>query len=370
MFGRGEIINPRAVIETTMDRTLSPASRSADGDIEKIGRAAGALGTPVVIEKFVPGIMYQYYMRPARLTDYKKLLKNDSVFAAAFGTSNVRLCAVGEHIVLEVPGAESTVHTADILLCNEYLNTSGLKVAIGKRMDRGNVLADIEAMPHMLIAGTTGSGKSVFMHQLIISLLINHRRRDLQLYLIDPKMVEMQLYKPLKNCQVVTDTGSAIALLNGLCAEMDRRYQMLSASRCRDIDSYNATAWNPMIRKVVFIDELADLILTGKKAVEGSIVRLAQKARACGIHLVIATQRPDRTVVTGLIKTNIPVKACLSVNTSTDSRIVLDRSGGEKLVGKGDMLYLGAGMIEPIRCQSGFISEREIKNVVRALSRR
>lgn len=360
--------NPQAIIESTMSYTISPATRSCVGDVDKINLALQASGISVMIEKFVPGIMYQYYLKPHHIGSYEKLLKQQIPFSVAFGTPNIRLFLQGSYVVLEVPGVEnSTVHVADMLRCEEYYTAKGLKVAIGKQMNRINVLADIEKMPHMLIAGTTGSGKSVFMHQLIVSLLINHSPKELQLYLIDPKMVEMPLYSPLKNCHIVSETAKAITLLEELCKEMDQRYQLLSKSRCRDIDSYNAISWFPMSRKVVFIDELADLLLVSKKAVEKSIVRLAQKARACGIHLVIATQRPDRTVVTGLIKTNIPVKVCLSVNTSIDSRIVLDRSGGEKLVGKGDMLYLGADMIEPIRCQGGYISEQEIKNVVKAL---
>lgn len=373
MFGRmkAPTINPKAIIESTMTYTISPATRSASGDMDKINMALRASGIAVTVEKFVPGIMYQYYMRPHRMKDYEKLLKQYVPFSVAFGSQNIRLFLDGSFVVLEAPGApDSLVRVADILRNNEYITAHGLKVAIGKSMDYTSILADIEKMPHMLIAGTTGSGKSVFMHQLIVSLLINHSEKDLQLYLVDPKMVEMPLYEPLRNCHVVADTTGAIDLLNELCADMDCRYSVLSRSRCRDIDSYNAAARTPMSRKVVFIDELADLILTSKKAVEKAIVRLAQKARACGIHLVVATQRPDRTVVTGLIKTNIPVKVCLSVNTAIDSRIILDRSGGEKLTGKGDMLYLGDGMIEPIRCQGGYISEQEIKNVVRALSRR
>jgi S-DNA-T family DNA segregation ATPase FtsK/SpoIIIE len=373
MFGlrkNTQPINPASLIESTLTYTKKAATRSTARDLEKIQKAIEAVKIPVAIEKFVPGIMYQYYMRPAKLTDYKKLVKQTDIFRVAFGVSNVRLYIEGEYVVLEVPGANNTVHVADILRSDDYYRSAGLRVAIGKKTDGKNVLASIETMPHMLIAGTTGSGKSVMMHQLIVSLLINHTPDDLQLYLVDPKMVEMPLYEPLRNCNVVSTTDAAIELLDELCIEMDRRYEALSRSRCRDIDSYNSTARKPMSRKVVFIDELADLILTSKKKVEKSIVRLAQKARACGIHLVIATQRPDRTVVTGLIKTNIPVKACLSVNTDIDSRIVLDCGGAEKLVGKGDMLYLGEGMIEPIRCQGGYISEQEIKSVVSALSRR
>lgn len=369
LFRRNQRTQPtiQQLIEDNLSYTISPATRSTEGDIEKIAAAIEGAKTPVSIEKFVPGIMYQYYLKPQRLTDYQKLLRNQKLFEIAFGSPAVRLYLDSPYVVLEVPGAKNTVHVADILRNDEYYTSDGLTVAIGKKSDGENILANIEKMPHMLIAGTTGSGKSVLMHQLIVSLLMNHSKKDLQLYLVDPKMVEMPLYSPLSNCKVVSSAEGAIELLDELCIEMDRRYAQLGKARCRDIDSYNQTAKKPMSRKVVFIDELADLILQARKKVEKSIVRLAQKARACGIHLVIATQRPDRTVVTGLIKTNIPVKVCLSVNTDIDSRIVLDRGGAEKLRGKGDMLYLGDGMIEPVRAQGGYISETEIKNIVNAL---
>jgi S-DNA-T family DNA segregation ATPase FtsK/SpoIIIE len=373
MFGRKKTtIDPATLIESAMTYTTKPATRTVGNDKVNLNRALAAIGNVrVLIDDFVPGIKYMYYLKPYDLKDYDKLVKNVSIFQSAFGTDDIRLYKENGYVVLEVPGApNSTVHAADMLRNDEYYRSTGLTVAIGKKMNRENVLADISKMPHMLIAGTTGSGKSIMMHQIIVSLLINHSVDDLQLYLVDPKMVEMPLYESLRNCHVVSTTDAAIELLDELCIEMDRRYEALSRGCCRDIDSYNSTARKPMSRKVVFIDELADLILTSKKKVEKSIVRLAQKARACGIHLVIATQRPDRTVVTGLIKTNIPIKVCLKVNSGIDSRIVLDRVGAEKLVGKGDMLYLGEGMIEPIRCQGGYISEQEIKNVVSALSRR
>lgn len=355
-------------IVENMSYTNHFATRSADGDLKAIEKAIDEIKIPVTIEKFVPGpLRYMFFMRPSKLTDYDKIVKREKIFSIAFGTSDIRLYIDGEYVVLEVPGAKNTIRVADLLRNDEYKNSKGLKVAIGMRTDGSCELANIEKMPHMLIAGTTGSGKSVMMHQLICSLLINHNPKDLQLYLVDPKMVEMPLYSSLPNCHVVSTTEKAIELLNDMCIEMDRRYEMLNRWHCRDIDSYNEKATKPMSRKVIFIDELADLILTSKKAVENSIVRLAQKARACGIHLVIATQRPDRTVVTGLIKTNIPVKVCLSVNTGIDSMIVLGRQGGEKLTGKGDMLYLGEGMIEPVRCQGGYISETEIKNIVYSL---
>lgn len=350
-----------------MSYNVKRAKRPIGADIEAIKKVTEELNIPVTIEDSVQGLRYLYYIKPIKMSDYQKLIKAQPIFDIAFKTSDIRLYIEGEYVVLEVPGAKTEIHVADLLRNDEYKNATGLKVAIGMKSDGSTLLDDIADMPHMLIAGTTGSGKSVLIHQIICSLLINHNPSNLQLYLIDPKMVEMPLYSSLPNCKVVSTTEKAIKLLDELCTEMDVRYQTLNRYKCRDIESYNSKAKKPMKRKVVFIDELADLILTSKKAVESSIVRLAQKARACGIHLVVATQRPDRTVVTGLIKTNIPVKACLSVNTGIDSRIVLDRTGAENLTGKGDMLYLGSGMIEPARCQGGYISETEIKNIVFSL---
>jgi S-DNA-T family DNA segregation ATPase FtsK/SpoIIIE len=357
-----------SVIEQNMDYTTAYATRSNAVDYDKIRTVVESLRMDVACDKCVGGISYQYYLRPSKLTDYNRLVKSVKLFEVMFG-GNIRMYIDNGYVILEVPGAGNTIHVADIMRDVQYCNSTSLTVAIGKRMDFSNVMADVATMPHMLVAGTTGSGKSIFMHQLILSLLIRHPH-DLQLYLLDPKMVEFPVYSSLRSCNVVSTTQGAVELLSNLCGEMDRRYQLLSRGGHRDIDSYNSLHKNkPMGRIVVFIDELADLMLTARKNVEASIVRLAQKARACGIHLIIATQRPDRNIVTGLIKTNIPVKACLKVNSNVDSRIVLDRCGAERLVGKGDMLYLGEGMLEPLHVQTGYVSEREIRNVVHALGR-
>lgn len=214
----------------------------------------------------------------------------------------------------------------------------------------------------------TGSGKSIVLHNLILSLLMKKDPVQMHLYIIDPKATEFEYYKNLAACTVVSEVNGAVDLLKNLCIEMDRRYSVLAAAGCRDIDSYNQKfADSPMRRDIVFIDELSDLMSMGGKSVESYIVRIAQKARACGIHLVIATQYPVAKVVTGLIKANMPTKICLRVGTVTNSTVALDMAGGEKLMGHGDMLFLPNGSLSPVRLQGGFVSETAINNVVAGL---
>ncbi len=214
----------------------------------------------------------------------------------------------------------------------------------------------------------TGSGKSIVLHNLIISLLMKQAPDKMHLYLIDPKSTEFAFYRGLNMCTMLSDPQQANVLLNGLCEEMDRRYSILQANGCRDIDSFNTKfPAYPMRREIVVIDELSDLMYMSGKSVEASIVRIAQKARACGIHLIIATQYPVAKVVTGLIKANMPTKICLRVGTVTNSMVALDMPGGEKLMGHGDMLFLPNGSLSPSRLQGGFVTEDEINNIVWAL---
>lgn len=312
----------------------------------------------------------QYLLKPTEKTTYAKLLKLSREFKAAFDDNRIRLYQDGAHVVVEVPGDSATsLRLADVLMCDEYRNSNRLSVAIGKSIDGTNVIADIEKMPHMLVAGTTGSGKSVFLQGIILSLLMKHSPKDIDLYMVDPKMVEFSFYSPLPMCHVVTEVQDAIDLLSGLCDEMDNRYLMLASAGVRDIDGYNKVSVVPMKRTVVFIDELADLIMKSKKTVEDSIVRIAQKARACGIHLIIATQRPTVNVVTGLIKANIQTRVCFAVSSAIDSCVMLDKGGAEQLLGKGDMLYRSASGIHATRLQGGFVEDYEIRNVVFELSK-
>mgnify|MGYP002227546850 FL=1 len=256
----------------------------------------------------------------------------------------------------------------DMLIDNEFQSSDGFTMAIGMAVDGSKHYIDIAKACHILISGMTGSGKSIVLHNLILSLLMKKDPVQMHLYIIDPKATEFEYYKNLAACTVVSEANGAVDLLKNLCIEMDRRYSVLAAAGCRDIDSYNQKfADRPMRRDIVFIDELSDLMSMGGKSVEGSIVRIAQKARACGIHLVIATQYPVAKVVTGLIKANMPTKICLRVGTVTNSMVALDMAGGEKLMGHGDMLFLPNGSLSPVRLQGGFVSETAINNVVAGL---
>lgn len=272
------------------------------------------------------------------------------------------------YVLLEVPTGEDTVCLGDMLIDDSFTASDRFTMAIGMGVDGSKHYIDIEKACHILISGMTGSGKSIVLHNLIISLLMKHTPDKLHLHIIDPKATEFEFYRGLNICTVISDPHQAVGLLKGLCEEMDRRYSVLGANGCRDIDSFNAKfPSSPMRRDIVIIDELSDLMYMSGKEVEASIVRIAQKARACGIHLIIATQYPVAKVVTGLIKANMPTKICLRVGTTTNSMVALDMPGGEKLMGHGDMLFLPNGSLTPTRLQGGFVSETGINNIVYAL---
>ncbi|MFG0252878.1 MAG: FtsK/SpoIIIE domain-containing protein, partial [Phycisphaerales bacterium JB038] len=246
---------------------------------------------------------------------------------------------------------------------------------------------DLTKMPHMLIAGTTGSGKSVCMNSIIMSFLFTKRPDELKLVLVDPKMVEMSQFRDIPHlmCPVVTEMGRATAILEWAVTKMDERYELLAEAGCRDIAAYNDLGWEELKERldpqteeqeariplklpymVFIIDELADLMMTNKD-VEPVIVRIAQKARAVGIHLILATQRPQANVVTGLIKSNMPCRVAFKVSSGMDSRIVLDQKGAELLLGQGDMLYLSPRSHELVRCQGTLVDDAEIRSVVKFL---
>lgn len=290
----------------------------------------------------------------------------------AVDNEEARVYNDGAKIVVEVPFKGSTVYFGDFMHDMNYKKlTSKTIVPIGQDAKGNNVYGDLAKMPHMLVAGTTGSGKSVFLNGIITSLLMRNTPDDLQLFLIDPKMVEFKRFSKLHYVKYVTDTQKAITLLSKLCKEMDRRYAVMANAGSRDIDDYNRR--NPADRLpklVLVIDEMADMMeSTFKKSVESNIVRLAQKARACGIHMVLATQRPTVKVISGQIKANIPTRVCLSVMSRTDSMVVLDQIGAENLQGHGDMLYLdGMNNRKPQRLQGGLITDSEICNVTMDLA--
>lgn len=296
--------------------------------------------------------------------------------ALSLGTSGVRIAPIPNKISMvgiEVPNKSvSTVKLRDLLDSKEFRNaTSKLSFAVGKNIGGENIIGNISRLPHMLIAGTTGSGKSVCMNSIIISLLYKATPDEVRLIMIDPKMVELGLYNGIPHLlvPVVTDPKKASGALQWAVVEMMKRYKLFSESGARDISGYNlmcektGTA-DKIPQIVVVIDELADLMLIAAKEVEESICRVAQMGRASGIHLVIATQRPSADVITGLMKANIPSRIALVVANALESRIILDNQGAEKLVGNGDMLYLPLGAGKPTRIQGTFITDQEREDVI------
>lgn len=259
----------------------------------------------------------------------------------------------------------------EILTSEEFRHyETKLPLVLGKDISGRAVVSSIDSMPHLLIAGATGSGKSVCINTLLISLLYHSTPEDVKLILIDPKVVELSIYNGIPHLAipVVTNAKKASSALNWAVREMERRYLIFSENRVRDIKSYNRKNEDRSLEHlpyiVIVIDELSDLMMVAAGEVEDAICRLAQMARACGIHLIIATQRPTVDVITGTIKANIPSRISFQVTSQIDSRTILDISGAEKLLGKGDMLFYPSGISKPKRIQGAFISDREVENIV------
>lgn len=274
---------------------------------------------------------------------------------------------------IEVPNKElSAVLLREVIESEEFTNTrKNLAFALGKDIAGNCVVGDLTKMPHMLIAGATGSGKSVCINTLLISLLYKYSPQEVKLLLIDPKVVELNIYNGIPHLliPVVTDPKKAAGALNWAVNEMTRRYKLFADNNVRNIEGYNEFVDKGVIEEklpwvVIIIDELADLMMVCPNDVEEYIARLAQMARAAGMHLVIATQRPSVDVITGVIKANIPSRVSFAVSSQIDSRTILDSSGAEKLLGKGDMLYYPVGESKPLRIQGAFVSEEEVESVV------
>ena len=301
--------------------------------------------------------------------------------ALSLGASGVRIAAIPDKISvvgIEVPNRlVSTVFAREVIDSPEFSKSrSKISFAVGKDIGGNRIIGDIAKLPHMLIAGTTGSGKSVCMNSLIISLLYKASPDEVKLIMVDPKMVELGVYNGIPHLliPVVTDPKKAAGALQWAVTEMMRRYRLMADAGVRDLDSFNKMAvssdeFEKLPQVVVVIDELADLMLVAAKEVEESICRIAQMGRAAGIHLVIATQRPSADVITGLMKANIPSRIAFAVASAMESRIILDTAGAEKLVGKGDMLYAPLGQGKPKRVQGCFITDDEVQQVVNFVKR-
>ncbi len=323
--------------------------------------------------------LYEMQIAPGIKVNRIVALADD--IAMALAASRVRVVAPipGKSAIgVEVPNLNREMVTlGDIIKAPEYALIPGrLKVALGKDILGNPVTLDLKKLPHLLIAGATGSGKSVLVNTIITSLVYNYDPNHVRFILVDPKMVELQLYNGLPHLltPVITEPHVAPRALKWATVEMERRYRLLSAMNTRDIDRYNERAEKnsgceklPYI--VIIMDELADLMMVAAKEIEGFITRIAQKARAVGIHLVLATQRPSVDVITGIIKANFPARIAFQVAQKTDSRTIIDQNGAEKLLGKGDMLYQSPMSSFPIRIQGAFISEDEVISIVQHLRR-
>jgi len=264
------------------------------------------------------------------------------------------------------------VHLRDILETNTFMGyDSKLAFALGKDVAGNEVVTDIAKMPHVLIAGSTGSGKSVCINTIITSIIYNSKPSEVKMVMVDPKVVELSVYNGIPHLliPVVTDPKKAAGALAWAVQEMDNRYNLFATKGVRDLKGYNKAiekeeGQGKLPQIVIIVDELADLMMVAAKDVEEAICRLAQKARAAGMHLVIATQRPSVDVITGLIKANVPSRIAFAVSSQIDSRTILDSVGAEKLLGKGDMLFFPSGAPKPVRVQGAFVSDDEVEKIV------
>ena len=339
----------------------------------------------VEVEEVTVGPTFtRYAVRPAEGIRLSRITSLQQNLELALAAHPIRIEAPipGHSLVgIEVPNSSrATLGLQTLLESKEFSHVSGsLGLVVGKTINGSLFAKGLGNMPHVLVAGTTGSGKSVLIHNFILSLLFNYGPRDLRFIFIDPKRVELTLYKgvPHLYTEPITEPKKALQALVWVASEMERRYELLEARRARNIDSYNqmlssddedsSESDEHMPYLVVVIDELADLMQTFPREIEGNIVRIAQKSRAVGIHLIISTQRPSVNIITGVVKANIPVRIALQVASSIDSRTILDAAGAENLIGAGDLLYSSSENKKPVRAQSAFVTEEEVKRVANYL---
>lgn len=373
-----DYILPPAALLNEVKHKVSDANKNAEIE-HNAATLVNALKSFGVSTNFLEAVrgpsVTRYELQPAPGVKIAKITGLVDDISLNLATAGVRIeapipnkAAVG----IEVPNKEKeTVFIREMIDSEAFRKCdSRLGSALGKNISGEVVICDIADMPHILIAGTTGAGKSVCVNSIIMSILFRATPSEVRLVMIDPKAVEFMIYNGIGHLllPVVTDPKKAAGALAWACTEMDKRYNLLSENNVRDIKSYNKLAaardgLDPMPQVVIFIDELADLMMCSKNDVEASICRLAQKARAAGMHLVVATQRPSVDVITGLIKSNIPSRIALKVASQVDSRTIIDNGGAEKLLGKGDMLYKSVVMPKPMRVQGCWVSDEEVERV-------
>ncbi len=358
------------------------------GNMNIIQRTLMNFGILVEMDEVTIGpSVTRYALKPAQGVKLSRIvgLQNDLSLALAAHPIRIEAPIPGKSLVgIEIPNkVKSTVGLATLLSDDKFQNSpKPLTMALGRGLSGKATFGNLAKMPHVLIAGTTGSGKSVTIHSVITSLLYRNGPEDLRFIMVDPKRVELTLYNKIPHLltPVITDPKKTILALKWAAKEMDRRYDILEAESVRDIESYHNNIYGKSKKDadktmeaermpyiVIVIDELADIMQTYPRELESAIVRLAQMSRAVGIHLVLSTQRPSVNVITGLIKANVPTRIALQVSSQIDSRTILDQGGAEKLLGAGDMLYASGEMSQPERLQSAFISEDEVKKVVEYL---
>lgn len=376
------VLPPVSLLNPPPENDQSGEYNIIQHNAEKLEKTFHSFGVKAsVTEVHLGPAVTKYEVMPATGVKVSRIVSLADDIALALAARDIRIEAPipGKSAVgIEVPNTEvAMVSLREVLEArNNNRPDSKLMVALGRDISGEAVMAELNKMPHMLVAGATGSGKSVCINGIIISILMRAKPHEVKMMMIDPKMVELNVYNGVPHllAPVVTDPRKASQALKKVVAEMERRYDLFSHTGTRNIEGYNLhiDEWNeeneekhprlPYI--VVIVDELADLMMVASSDVEDSITRIAQMARAAGIHLIIATQRPSVDVITGIIKANIPSRIAFAVSSAVDSRTILDSGGAEKLLGRGDMLYLPAGASKPTRIQGAFLSDQEVEEVV------
>ena len=368
---------PIELLSKSGKKTLKGGAKALTDTATRLQRTLYSFGVSAKVENVSVGpAITRYELKPAEGVRVSKIanLADDIALNLAAETIRIEAPIPGKQAVgIEVPNKEKeTIHLREVLDSDEFKNNkSKLAIALGKDVAGNIQLADISKMPHVLIAGSTGSGKSVCINTIITSIVYHAKPSEVKFVMVDPKVVELSVYNGIPHLliPVVTEPRKAAGALAWAVQEMEERYNKFAGKGVRDLKGYNKAIEKeneagklPQI--VIIIDELADLMMVAKNDVEDAICRLAQKARAAGMHLVIATQRPSVDVITGLIKANIPSRIAFAVSSQVDSRTILDSIGAEKLLGKGDMLYFPTGAPKPSRVQGAFVSDDEVEKIV------
>ena len=380
---------PLSLLSTRSTHNVSKEKSAANKNAARLTNVLKQFGVNATIENaFIGPTITKYELKLEIGTRVNKILQLQDDIKLALATADIRIEAPipgKPYVGIEVPNQSAAmVGFKDVLkslLSNSKYQHNPLVVALGKDVSGKPVFAQLDKMPHLLIAGATGSGKSVCVNTIISSILMRAKPDEVKLILVDPKKVELSIYNGIPHllAPVVTDPKKAAAVLREVVAEMERRYDLFASVNARNIQGYNefAKTYNEdhtdepkeiLPYHVIILDEVADLMMVASKDVEDCIMRISQMARAAGIHLIVATQRPSTDIITGVIKANIPSRIAFAVSSSIDSRTILDTSGAEKLLGKGDMLFSPMGSSSPMRVQGCFVSDEEVSAIVHYVS--